>query len=202
MLSKRILLIEKLTFFLLLGLSVWGFVFFEESGLLRALVIILAVIAALSIVFITESSERVPTRVEAVGLFILYLSILSIYNYLFSSSLPLVLVMLAILCLVSLTFYLLITFYRSREMIDRKNTEFYIGLISLVTLEVFLSLYFWPIAPDLKSLIIVVIFYLLIHLVYLSLQNMLRLRKTVGYLLTTLLVLSIIVYISWPQMAK
>lgn len=200
--AVRKFIIEKILLLGILITSVWGFWYFEESLTLRILVVILS-LTALFLGFSKAPSEReFSSKRELLMLLILYLGLFSLYNFLYSVNIPIYLVMIAVLGLVSILFFSLLSLDKIDSLMEKEVFHLLIALMGLVTLEVFLALYFWPINPETKSLIIVVIFYLITSLIYLYVHSMLRLRRIVGFLIVSLLILGIILIFTWLGLSK
>ncbi len=200
--AVRKFIFEKILLLGILLASVWGFWYFEESFTLRILVVALS-LTALFFGFSKAPSEReFSSKRELLMLLILYLGLFSLYNFLYSINIPIYLVMMAVLGLVSILFFSLLSLDKIDSLMGKEVFHLFIALMGLVVLEVFLALYFWPINPETKSLIIVVIFYLITSLIYLYVHSMLRLRRIVGFLIVSLLILGIILIFTWLGLAK
>ena len=105
--------------------------------------------------------------------------------------------MLAVLALVAGLFFGLLTLDRLESLISPPLFWVFVVLVGLVILETFLSLSFWPVDPKIKSLIIVVIFYLIENLIYLYTHNVLKLKRIIGFLTAGFLILGLTILIIW-----
>lgn len=191
--------LNKLLFLIILTLTVWGFWYFEESLFLRFLVLIIVILAAWQIIL--QPKKNSHQRFELAGLFTLFLGSFTLYNLLYIASFPLFLVMFFILIAIYAIAYLELQ-TNAPESFDKNSLNIYSISISIIMLEVFLSLYFWPENPEIKSLILVVMFYLASNFLYLYIHNMLRLRKILGHVIICLIILGIIFTSSWLKIAK
>lgn len=200
--SNKILLFEKILLFVLLASSIVGFWYFESSLILRIAVIVLGVISLILAFFNVPEKPQLSSRRELLILLILYLGLFSIYNLLYGLSIPLFIVMLAILLLVCSLFFGLIMIDRVNTLISKPLFNLFIILMGLVILEIFLSLSYWPVDPRFKSLIIVVIFYLITNLIYLHVHSMLKLKRIIGYLIVCVVILIPIALILWFSSVK
>lgn len=184
----------------ILAASLAGFWYFESSLILKILVLILAG-AGLAVAF-GQPTEKPPLRSprEFLILLILYLGLFSLYNLLYGLSIPLYLIMVAISVLVAGLFFGLLVLDRLETIIDPPLFWVFVVLVGLVILEIFLSLSFWPIDPKVKSLIIVIIFYLITNLIYLYTHNMLRLKRIAGFLAVGILILGLLILSIWVNL--
>jgi hypothetical protein len=90
-------------------------------------------------------------------------------------------------------FYGLISLDRLDTLVAKPIFHLLIILVGLIVVEIFLALSFWPIDPQAKSLIIVVIFYLFTSLIYLYIHSVLKLKRVIGYLASSLLIIGLII---------
>lgn len=202
MATRKLYIFERFLLIALLGGAVWGFWYFEESLTLRILILGLSIFG-LALAFTTKDNKlQFSSRRELLMLLILYLGLFSLYNLLYSQNIPLYLIMIAVLALVAILLYSLLSLDEINKIMGLSIFQVFIFLMGLVILEVFLTLYFWPIGPEVKSLIIVVVFYLIISLIYLYVHSMLRLKRIAGYLIVSLLILTIILLITWFRLSK
>jgi|GEM_PF-997119 len=180
-----------------LAATLFGFWYFENSLLLKILVIVLA-IAGLGVMF-GRKTDKPPlrSRNEFIILLILYLGLFTLYNALYGLSIPLYLVMIAVLTLVSGLFFGLLVSDKLDTIINPPLFSVFIIMSGLVILETFLSLSFWPIDPKVKSLIIVVIFYIITNLIYLYTHNVLKLKRTLGILIVGIVILTVFILNIW-----
>lgn len=195
--KTRLHIYEKFLFSIFLGLTIFGFWYFEEDIYLKILTIFLGLIS-LYLIFKQENEKpHFASRLQFPALLVLYFGFFDLYNFLYSINLPLYMVMIIILILTSGLFFVVVTIDKASGLVSREVLPAYVATIGLVILEVFLSLYFWPIAPEVKSFIIIIVFYLILSLVYLHIHNMLRLKKVIGFLIASFIVLAIVLVISW-----
>jgi len=189
--KAKFLLLEKIILFVLLAASLVGYCYFETSIYLRIIAFILSFIA-LGTAFLkpTDKPQLVSQR-EILFLLILYLGLYSLYNFLYGLSLPLFGIMLAVLILVCSLFFGILMLDRINEVINRPLFNLLVVLVGLIILEIFLSLTYWPIDPQLKSLIIVSIFYLIINLIYLYAHSVLQFKRIIGFCIVVIIVLAI-----------
>lgn len=188
---------EKILFSLLVGLVISGFWYFEENIFLKILALFLGLISLYLIFKKEEEKPHFASRLQFPALLVLYYGFFDLYNFLYSVNLPLYMVMIIILLLVSGLFFVVVTIDKASGLIPRDVLPVFVVAIGLVILEVFLTLYFWPIAPEVKSFIIIIIFYLILALIYLHIHNMLRLKRILGYLVASFVVLAIVLVLSW-----
>jgi len=177
----------KLIFILSLVVVILGFFYFEFSLILRILVILLGL-------FGLGMYKRDP---EILILIILYLGLYDCYNIRYGLALPLVIILLAVLGLSSFLFYM---FAWSNQIIQNLAKErFFLYLVTagLVILEIFLAMSFWPVDPKIKSLVIVVVFYLISKIFYLYAHNMLNLKRTIGFIMAGIIVLISVIVFNW-----
>lgn len=188
---------EKILFSLLVGLVISGFWYFEENIILKILALFLGLISLYLIFKKEEEKPHFASRLQFPALLVLYYGFFDLYNFLYSVNLPLYMVMIIILLLVSGLFFVVVTIDKASGLISRDVLPVFVVAIGLVILEIFLTLYFWPIAPEVKSFIIIIIFYLILALIYLHIHNMLRLKRILGYLVASFVVLAIVLVLSW-----
>ena len=180
-----------------LGLTIFGFWYFEENIYLKILTLLLSIISLYLIFKKEEEKPHFASRLQFPALLVLYFGFFDLYNFLYSINLPLYMVMIIILLLVSGLFFVVVTIDKASGLIEREVLPVFVVAIGLVILEIFLTLYFWPIAPEVKSFIIIIIFYLILTLIYLYIHNMLRLKRILGYLVASFVVLVIVLVLSW-----
>lgn len=188
---------SKVTIVMILAATLIGFWYFENSLILKILVVILTVTGLL--VALIQKTQKPPLRSprEFIILLILYLGLFTLYNLLYGLSIPLYLVMIAILVLVAGLFAGLLVLDRLGTIISPPLFWVFILMVGLVVLETFLSLSFWPIDPKVKGLIIVVIFYLMTNLIYLYAHSVLKLKRTIGILIVSVAILSLFILGIW-----
>ena len=200
--NKRTFLVEKILLITVLIVSVWGFWYFEESLFLRILSIVFALGGVWLVFRKSAETSKLTSQRELLVLFILYLGFLSFYNLLYGMNLPIYVILSGISILTVVTFYSLFGLDDFKNLLGKEVFHVLIALLTIVVLELFLSLYFWPVAPETKSLILVVILYLIMSLVYLHIHSMLRLKRVAGYLVVSLLILGAILLITWLEFGK
>jgi len=200
--SNKLFILEKVLFFIILGLCIWGFWYFEGSLILRIATLILGSVSLYLVFLKVPSKTPLPSKLELGALLILYLGIFSLYNFLYSLNLPLPSIMVAILLLVSGLCFSVLSLDRANDILGKEIYRTFIILMGIVILEIFLSLYFWPIGPEAKTLIIVVIFYLIMSLIYLYIHSMLRLKRVLGYLVIGVLIIGTILITVYLQLPK
>lgn len=197
----KIFTLDKILFLSILIGSIWGYWYFEESIILRILTIFIALFG-LGLGYLRKNNNYSSSKLELAALLTLYLGSFTLYNLLYNINLPLYLIMLLLLILVSALFYCLINIDKLNQELEKDIFWLFIILLALTALEIFLSLYFWPIGPEIKSLVIVVVFYLIINLIYLYIHNMLRLKRIIGFVLVSLLILGIVLLTTWLRMPR
>jgi hypothetical protein len=197
MLNNQWLFRGKLILFVFLSVSILGFFYFESSELLKFLVALLGLSSFLWAVW-SKPDQTHPTQArEVLALFILYLAVFSLYNLLYGLGVQLYIVMIALWLSVTLLFVSLLVLDKIDILVSRPFFWLLASLAGLIVLEVFLSLSFWPIDPKIKSLIIVVVFYLFTNLVYLYARNVLRFKRVIGYSLVSFLIVALTVLNVW-----
>jgi len=185
--------LEKILLTVIVALTIVGFWYFEPSLFLRW-VVVLVIIFGLLGAFFSKKEISVPmSRREPLVLFSLYLGIYVFYNLLYGLAIPLYIVMLLILIFAWALIFILLSLDQINELVKKEIFQFYIVLMGLAVLEIFLALSFWPIDPKIKSLIIVLVFYLINSFVYLYVHNVLKLKRIIGYLVVSMLILGILI---------
>lgn len=202
MANRKILIAEKFFLFLLLGGSIWGFWYFEPSLFLKILVVGLALVGMIWAFFKRSDKPQLASQREFLILLTLYLGLFSLYNLLYGLSIPLYLIMIAVLILTGGLFYGLLVLDSLNILMEKPIFQLLTVTIGLAVLEVFLSLSFWPIDPKIKTMVIVVIFYLLTSLIYLYIHNVLKLKRVLGYVLICVIVLAILFIVTWLKFLK
>ena len=200
--SNKLYIFEKALFIIVLGFCLWGFWYFEESLMLRIISVVLVLISSYLVVKKSPTEIVLPNKLELGALTILYLGTFTMYNFLYGINLPLYIVMIVVLVLVMALCYSLLTLDQFDTVLGKEIFRTFVVLMGVVTLEIFLCLYFWPIGPEIKSLIIVVVFYLMMSLIYLYIHGMLRLKRIAGYLVVCFIILGILLVNIWLQIAR
>jgi len=199
---KRTFLVEKILLGVALLVSVWGFWYFEEILSLKVLSLIFALGGIYLIFGKKKETSQFTSQRELLVLFILYLSVLTLYNFLYGMSLPLYMILIILLALVIIIFYSLFSLDDFRNLLGKHVFQALIALLVIIASEIFIALYFWPVAPETKSLIFVIIFYLIMSLIYLYIHSMLRLKRAAGFIIVSFLILGIILLITWFGFGK
>lgn len=188
---------SKIILVVILIASLAGFWYFETSLILKILAIILAAVGTYTALRGKTEKPPLSSRREFMILLVLYLGLYSLYNLLYGLSIPLYLIMVAVLVLVPGLFFGLLMLDRIESIIDPALFRVFVILLGLVILEIFLSLSFWPLDPKVKSLIIVVIFYLITNLIYLYTHSMLKLKRIAGFLIAAAIIFVILALNIW-----
>ena len=201
MTNRKLFIYEKILFLAILMITLYGFWYFEENYTLKLMAVVLSVIGIYAALR-KKKQEQPTSKFELTSLLILYLGIFGLYNLLYSINLPLYAVMLAAFFLVIALVFSVLSLDEVFELLPKTIFQTLILLLGLVTLELFLTLYFWPIDPEAKSLIIVVFFYLITSLIYLYVHNMLRLKRIAGYVIVSLVVIALIIVTYWIKIIR
>jgi hypothetical protein len=176
---------------------IFGFWYFESSLWLKIIVVL--VLAALLVWSLLRRTEKAVLRSqnELIVLLALYLGLFTLYNALYGLGIPLYLVMVGVMLLVSGLFFASLVLDKLETLINTPLLWVFLITAGLVILETFLSLSFWPIDPKIKSLIIVVIFYVITNSIYLFAHNMLKFKKILGILIAGTVILAIFILNIW-----
>ncbi len=195
--------LEKILFLMVMAAGILGFVYFEESLILKILVICIALFS-LFLAMMAKKNEYLTSHLELATLLTLFLGSLTFYNLLYNLGLPLWLIMLGISFLNLVLFYFFTTWNRTKNFLDFGSNNFWLfcTLMGLTGIEVFLGLYFWPVTPEIKGLIMVVIFYFIANLVYLYINNVLNLKRIISFLILCLIVLGTILLTTYIKIPK
>lgn len=183
----------------LLVVSIIGFFYFEVSVILRSAVIIFALASFAWMLLQKNEKPPLASKREILVLLVLYLGFFSIYNLLYGLGIPLYFVMLAVWLFVSAMFYSLLALDEIDTLLTHPLFWVFTSLVGLVILEVFLSLSFWPIDPKVKSLILVVIYYLITKIIYLYTHNVLNFKKILGFLIISVLIIGLMILSIWTN---
>ncbi len=162
-----------------LFLVIFGFFYFETSTILRVLVIVLGLLGLAT----TRSTS------EILVLLIYYLGLYDFYNIRYGLAIPLFLIILAVFGLTIFVFYLWVYFQKLPQGQNKNLLRLYLVTAGLMAMEIFLTMSFWPVEPKVKSLVIVIVFYIIARIFYLYINNVLNLKKTVIFILISLLIL-------------
>ncbi len=200
MINDQWLLRGKIVLGLLLAATTYGFFYFENSLLMQIIVLIFGLSSFLWAILYKDDAPPLNSRREILILFILYLGVYTLYNMLYGLGMPLYLIMIAVWLLVSLLFLALLILDRIDTLLNHPLFYVFVSLSGLISLEVFLSLSFWPIDPKVKSLILVVVFYLMTNLIYLHTHNMLRFKKIIGLIIASFLIIGLLILSIWTSL--
>jgi len=186
----------KVILIVLLVLAIAGFFYFENSLILRIIVVILGCISLWQI----NSFDGIAL------LLVLYLSFYDLYNIHYWRGIPIALIIIGVFLITMLLFYAETSFFyaetsfsKAKEIIEKDIFKVYLLVIGLSIVEVFLAMDLWPVDPRTKSLILAVIFYLISKIIYLYANSMLSLRRIIGFVAISLLILGVIVILSFRQ---
>lgn len=151
---------------------------------------------------IVKTKSNYSTNKSELGIILsIFLGILSLYNLLYNLNVPLFLAITAVFILSAFLCHIFIT-WEIDEKNELKDTFLFFAVLNaLIILEIFLSLYFWPVSPEIKSLIIAVIFYLASNLIYLYIHNVLHLKRTVGFISVSFILVGIILLTVWYKLS-
>ena len=177
----------KAIIIVLLALEIFGFFYFEISPLLRVLIIFLGLISLWQM-------KKLP---EILVLLVLYLGLFDFYNIRYGLAIPTAIILLGICALVSLLYYFSARIYKFEETLEKNISLIYMVTTSLITLEIFLAITLWPVDPKTKSLIIVVAFYLVMRLIYLNVHHVLNLKRALGFVAASILIMAVVVSLGW-----
>lgn len=192
-------LFGKIILALLLSVSIYGFFYFETSLVLKVLVVIMGLGGFLWGIKENTNDSPLSNKREVLILLILYLSLGSIYNLLYSLGIPLAVVMISVCFLVFALFGGLLVLDRLHDRFVGPRFWVFVILAGIVLLEIFLSLAFWPIDPKFKSLILVIVFYGLTNVIYLYAHDMLKLKRIINLLIVCVVILALIVFAIFYQ---
>lgn len=181
--------------------TILGFWYFESSNLLKIIILILA-FSGLIFALRNKKTQHFASKFELLSLLILYLGVFTIFNMLYIFNLPLYAAMIVILALVTALFYSTLSLDQADHFLPKEIFQSLILLLGLVILEIFLGLYFWPIDFEAKSLILVIVFYLIVSLIYLYIHSMLRLRKILGYVVVSIFILAVMMFTIYLRLPR
>lgn len=179
----------KVSLVALLALAIAGFFYFENSLILRMLVVVLGLI----------SLWQINSIDEIILLLTLYLSFYDLYNIHYWRGIPIAIIILAVLLITILLFYAQTTFSKAKEIIEKDIFKVYSLVIGLSIIELFLAMDLWPVDPRTKSLVLAIIFFLISKTIYLYANSMLSFKRMVGFIVVSVLILGIIVILSFFQ---
>lgn len=179
----------KVILIVLLALTIAGFFYFENSLILRIIVVILGCI----------SLWQINSFDEIALLLVLYLSFYDLYNIHYWRGIPIALIIIGVFLITMLLFYAQTSFSKAKEIIAKDIFKVYSLVIGLAIVELFLAMDLWPVDPRTKSLILAVIFYLISKIIYLYANSMLSLKRMMGFVVVSLLIFGVIVILSFRQ---
>ena len=177
----------KFISFVILGLIIAGFFYFETSTILRSLVILLGLVGLWQL-------SRNP---EILGVLLLYLGLYDFYNIRYGLAVPTAVILIGVFGLSIFLVYLLTKIYNLGEILEKNIILVYLLTAGLIVLEIFLAMSLWPVDPKTKALVIVIVFYLSMRLVYLNAHRVLSLKRAGGFVLVSILVLASVIGLSW-----
>lgn len=199
----KLFIIEKLLFIGVLLGTLLGFWYFESSILIKISATILVIIGLfMSLKKRKNQLNLLNSQFELASILSVYLGVFSLYNFIYSINFPIYIVMVMILILVTITAFTTLSMDRVNESLNKELFYSFILLMGLIVTEVFLSLYFWPINVEIKSLVLVVVFYQIMSIIYLYVHSMLRLNKIAGFLIVNFLILVIVFWSLWPKLPR
>ena len=203
MTKNKLFILEKLLFLGVLVGTLLGFWYFESSMLIKIIATVLVLIGLIiSLKKGQNQSNLLNSRFEMLSLLSVYLGVFTLYNLIYSINFPIYIVMVMILILVTMTVFTTLAMDKIDELLSREIFYSFILLMGLIVTEVFLSLYFWPINVEIKSLVLVVVVYQIMTLIYLYVRSMLRLNKIIGFLIVNILILAIVFWSLWPKLPR
>lgn len=167
----------KLILVVIMLIALLGFFYFENSLILRILSLLLAVISLWQI-----------NKIELAVLFTLYLSFNDLYNVHYWRAISIATIMIFVFLISLVAFYAWARIEKQDEALAKEKFTLYHAVTGLSVVEIFLCMDLWPVDPRVKSLLIVIVFFLFFRIIYLSGQNMLSLKRISGYLIITFLI--------------
>jgi hypothetical protein len=187
--------------FLLISLGViGGFWFFEESNLLKIIVIPVTVFAVI-ISMLNKKADYAFKRSELAAYLIVFLGFLILFNLLYSINLPVAFIMMLAFLLTFISF-VFILFDNQNSFFEKENFYLFAIISGIVSLEIFLTLFFWPVAPEIKSLIMITSFYLTSNIIYLYANSVLHLKKAIGFVIISFVIVTIILLTTWLKLPR
>jgi len=183
---KKIFDLRKILLLVIFFLSLFGFLNFEVIVALKIIMIFFVCLATFLMVRQNDDSFFI--------LITLYLIFFDLYNIYFSLIWPLWLVTLIAAIAVAIIFF----FFSMANSFIMKNNLWYVYLIMLIiiSIEVFLSQLPWQINPKGKSIILTALFYLFGGMSYLKNSNEYNFKKSLPYLLTSIIIFIIVIITS------
>ena len=179
---KRILSWQNFVLLFLFAFSLFGFVNFETS-------VILKILWVLVLVFTAIYSLKI-NKLEYLILAIFFLLIYDFYNLYFSLGVGLWVEIILLLGTVGVMTYILLD--KARASIDSKLRYVYLTFASLVSMEIFLTLVSWPVDPKNKAIILVLVYYLVYNAIFINAEDKLSFKKISPYLAVVLVLATLI----------
>lgn len=179
----------KFLVFVALSLTIAGFFYFETSLLLRILIVILSLVGLWQM-------SKTP---EILAMIMLYLGLYDFYNIRYGLAIPMAGILVAVFLFMAFLYYFLAKIYQFEELIDKNVSLIYLLTLGLVVLEIFLAMSLWPVDPKTKTFVIVIAFYLMSKLIYLNVNRVLNLKRAVGFVIASVLVLAGVISFTWWQ---
>ncbi|MGA2666819.1 MAG: hypothetical protein ABSE91_01855 [Patescibacteria group bacterium] len=176
----------KIIIVVLLALFVISFYYFEPSTTLRILVILFGLIGLWQLV-------KSP---EIASVLILYLAVYAFYNLHYGLSVPLAFLLVGLFALSIFLFFAQANLDNSKNLLEKSIFNIFAWIMGFSVLEFFLALDFLPINPLAKALAVTVSFYLFEKIFYLYANNVLNFRRTLGYIVATLVVFGLIIILN------
>jgi len=202
MIKNKFFIFEKLLFLGIITGALFGFWYFETSLSIKILATILMLIGLLTLLQKSNVVQSSNNRFEMLSLPTIYIGAFTLYNLIANINLPIYIVMIMVLILTTVTAFAVLSMNQTSELMKLELFYSFVLLIGLVATEIFLGLYFWPINVEIKSLVLVIIFYQIAALVYFYARSMLRLNKIVGSLVINFFILAIIFWSLWPKLSS
>ena len=177
----------KIIAVLILGSEIFGFFYFENSIILLMLVILLGLVGLWQL-------RRNP---EILAMLMLYLGLDDFYNVRYGLAVPMATILIAVFFLALFLTYLLMRIYKYEEILEKSTSSTYLLTSGLVVLEIFLAMSLWPVDPKTKSLVIVIVFYLMNKLIYLNINRVLNLKRASGFIIVSIIILASVISLGW-----
>lgn len=177
----------KFITFVVLGLVIFGFFYFETSTILRILVILLGLIGLWQM-------SKLP---EILVMLLLYLGLYDFYNVRYGLAVPMAVILISVFGLAIFLDYFLGKIYKFEEVLEKNIFLVYLFTTGLIILEIFMAMSLWPVDPKTKALVIVIVFYLCSRLIYLNVHRVLNLKRAGGFVLVSLLILASVIALGW-----
>lgn len=173
--SKILIFLTSITVLLILF-------YFDSSVILRGLSIGLIIIGLISI-------NRNP---EIIVLSLIYFVSYDLYNLRYGLAMPLAIEMVIIWILTIFLGYFYLRQLKSLIFPNRNYLFSYMLVWSLVILEIFLIMSFWPVDPRIKAFMIAIPFFLIGKTFYLNMHSMLSLKRMTSFLIISIIIMGIV----------